>query len=232
MPDALHAHERVATRPVKVWDLPVRIVHWALLPLVAVAVLSGLNEHLDVHFLAGHAILGLVVFRLVWGVVGSDTARFARFVRGPGAVMEHLRHLRGGVHEAPHLGHNPLGALAVVALLLALAVQATTGLFSEDNTYLYRDGPLFKYAPPEARGLLAEIHKTNWMVLLGLIGLHVAAVFGYLWLRRENLVRPMITGVKIAPADQAAEAPRMGGWAAFAVAAAVAGAVVWAVQAA
>ncbi|MBP2232650.1 cytochrome b [Azospirillum agricola] len=181
------------TRDVRVWDLPTRLFHWSLVLLVTVAVVSAKMDMLSIHMLAGETILALVLFRLVWGVIGSQTARFADFVKGPRAILAYLAGSRGGAAPAT-LGHNPLGALMVVALLLALAVQAGSGLFTSDDILV--DGPLVPLASSGAVATLGTLHRLLADGILILVGLHVLAVLGYLLVKKDNLIRPMITGRK------------------------------------
>lgn len=191
------------TREVAVWDLPTRLFHWSLAVLVAVAVLSAKLDFLALHMFAGETILALVLFRLVWGVVGSQTARFTDFVKGPRAVLGYLaRSRRDGAPVM--LGHNPLGGLMVVVLLLALLVQASSGLFTSDDVLV--DGPLVPLASGGTVALLGTLHRWLSDGILILIGLHVAAVLAYLLVRKDNLIRPMITGRK--PVEAPVAAPR------------------------
>jgi len=132
-------------------------------------------------------VLGLLVFRLVWGLFGSSTAQFLRFVRGPGAVLAYLRSGR-----APRLGHSPLGALSVIAMLISLVVQTLTGLASDDE--IFTTGPLAQFLSESQVSWANQIHEWNSKVLFGLIGLHVLAIIYYQWIRRSNLVGAMISG--------------------------------------
>lgn len=177
-----------------VWDLPVRLVHWALL----LAVLGAwLTRELEGDWFAWHTRFGYAVailasWRVLWGFVGTRHARFANFVRGPSAV---LRYLRERVQPA---GHNPLGAVGVVLMLGLLLAQAGTGLFANDQ--VFETGPLFGYVEVATSDRLTTIHKQVFDVLVVVIGVHVLAVFAHLFLQRDNLIRPMITGRK--PSDR------------------------------
>ena len=188
-------------RWVRVWDLPTRLFHWSLVLLVAISIytgnVGGLRE-MDLHKLSGYAIMALVLFRLVWGFVGSPRSRFADFVRGPRAVLTYARSLLGKAHQS-FAGHNPMGGLSVVAMLLSLLVQAVTGLFTRDD--ILTEGPLVRYVSKETSRLLSGIHDLNATVLYVLIGLHLATVFGYLIVRKDNLIKPMLTGRKLATAE-------------------------------
>lgn len=220
-----------ATPPVsklRVWDPPTRLFHWLLAALVAVNIYTGLVgglTEMEIHFWSGYAILALIVFRLVWGVIGSRHSRFANFIAGPRRVVGYLANLARGRH-APTVSHNPLGALSVLALLIVLAVQAGTGLFASDD--IFTEGPLADTVSADAVNTLTSIHHAGATVLYVLIGLHVATVLAYLALLKVNLIRPMITGRKDAASfPGAADQPFASPWRA-AVAAAAAGLGVWA----
>lgn len=183
---------------VRVWDLPVRLFHWLLAALVAgslVSVKLGGNAMVW-HERCGIAILTLIAFRLIWGFVGSHHARFATFVRGPAAILASMQ----GRHRG--LGHSPLAALSVLALLGAVGFQAVSGLFASDDIAF--EGPLAARVSGTMSQWLTTLHKGNETILLGLIGLHVAAIAWYAIIKRRNLVRPMVTGD--APASGQAEA--------------------------
>jgi cytochrome b len=206
---------------IEVWDLPVRLIHWLLVLLVGFSWWTAEQEMLDWHARSGLAILFLLVFRIVWGLIGSSTARFASFVRGPRDMLDHLRRRREFV-----LGHNPLGALSVLALLLMLSLQVGLGLFAADEDGLL-SGPLSHLLGEEAVEQVTELHATAFELLKWLILLHVAAILYYLLVRRKNLVGPMLTGRASAPegTEPMVAAP---GWRAL-VAALIAFAVVWAI---
>ena len=171
-----------------IWDIPTRFVHWAMVALFALSWWSAENRHMDLHYQSGIAWLALLTFRLLWGVVGSSTARFARFVRGPGAVLAHLR-----MSGEKHVGHSPIGALSVIAMLFALTFQILSGLFATDIDGL-DSGPLsFLISFDEAR-LAAKIHAFSFNALLALVCLHLAAITFYLAVKRRNLVAPMLSG--------------------------------------
>ena len=158
------------TTRVRVWDVPTRVVHWLMAILIAASWWTAENGNLEFHRYSGYSLLALLLFRLYWGVVGSSTARFNHFIKGPSSI---LRYVRGGSSET--LGHNPLGALSVVALLLLLLTQVTLGLFAVDVDGL-ESGPLSHLVSFEAGRACAEWHETVFDVLVWVIGLHVAAV--------------------------------------------------------
>lgn len=171
-----------------VWDLPTRLFHWTLVALIAFSWWSAEEDRTDWHVWSGIVVVTLLIFRLLWGFVGSSTARFSNFVRGPGAVLGYLRGQWSGI------GHSPLGALSVVALLLLVAVQVGLGLFSthEDG---FVQGPLAHLVSADTSDDLRDLHGDAFDLLLVFIGLHVAAVLFYRLVMGKKLVKPMITGV-------------------------------------
>lgn len=193
------------TARIRIWDPWVRISHWAIAVLLVLSVVSGLRGDFDTHFRVGYALLALVLFRLAWGVLGSDTARFARFLTGPRAVLRHLAGFRTRAAETTP-GHNPAGGWAVMALLALLLVQSATGLMSNDAVFTF--GPLARIVGPDVSDAATSLHIRVWMVLLAMVALHVSAVFAYAILRRTDLIGPMITGRKRLPAGTAE--PRFG----------------------
>jgi len=184
---------------IRLWDLPIRIVHWSLVLAVSTAVITGElgGSWMALHGKAGLAILGLVVFRLVWGLIGSTHARFASFVPTPGRIQAYLRGRWSGV------GHNPLGALSVFALLALLAAQAGTGLFSNDDIAF--SGPLSSLVDEAFAGRLTGLHKKLAYVLLALTALHIAAIAFYVGLKKDKLIQPMLTGWKEVEAGESAQ---------------------------
>jgi cytochrome b len=183
----------------RIWDLPVRLVHWAIVVLVALQWATAKYDVLsmDWHFRFGYVLLGLVAFRVLWGFAGSDSARFTRFVRGPAAVW---RYLRAGARE--RFGtHNPLGGWSVVLLLAVLLVQATTGLFANDDDIVV--GPLADVVDARVSENLTELHEDGQNVILALVGLHVLAVLWHFVTRKEDLIVAMFTGRKRLAADPA-----------------------------
>jgi cytochrome b len=184
-----------APAKIRVWDVPVRLFHWLLLGLVGFSWWSGEqgNEWMKFHGWSGYAILTLVLFRIAWGIVGSDTARFSHFVRGPRTSYAYLRSL---LERRPfvYLGHNPLGGWMILSLLLLLLVQAITGLFGNDDSDF--EAPLSHWLSHSTSSLITTLHAYNFDLLLGLIGLHVAAVLVHQLLRRDDMIKAMFTGMK------------------------------------
>ncbi len=205
-------------RSVKVWDAPTRIVHWALAAAFLFSWGGAEYEKYGPHKVSGYIVLGLLVFRLIWGFVGSDTARFSHFLRGPGTAWAYAR----GRTSAAY-GHNPLGGWSVVAMLLALVVQVGLGLFAIDVDGL-ESGPLADYVDFDTARAAAKLHHKSFNVLLALVALHVAAVLFYALWKRRNLVMPMISG-RMASDD--AEPARFVGLGRAVIVAAIAAATAW-----
>ena len=173
------------------WDGPTRLVHWALAALILTAWLTA-GKSMTVHRWSGYAVLGLMVFRLWWGVAGGSTARFASFLVGPGRTLAYARKLPG---RAPGetAGHNPLGAWSVVAMIALIIVQAGLGLFSVDVDGI-ESGPLSDRVSFDLGRACAHWHELTFRVLQGLVVLHLAAIAFYAVWKRENLVGAMIVG--------------------------------------
>ena len=179
--------ETPAQQPV--WDLPIRLFHWLLTALIAVSWWSAKNGRIGLHLWSGTAILALLIFRLLWGVFGSSTARFANFVRGPGTALAYVRDM-GSWRAA---GHNPLGALSVILLLAAIAVQVSLGLVAVDEDGL-NQGPLAHLVSLDFSEAARDLHEDFFNVLLALIALHIAAVLFYRVALGKKLTGPMIVG--------------------------------------
>ena len=184
---------------IRVWDLPIRLFHWLLVLCIIGSFISvnlGGNA-IEWHAYFGYSILTLLVFRIVWGFIGSRHARFISFLPSKKAILDYL----GG--SSPRvLGHNPIGALSVFALLFSLTVQVATGLFVDDEIAF--QGPLAKYVSSSVSSFLSEIHEGNQVVLYTLITIHIAAIWYYKKFKGENLIKPMISGDKeIDPSEEA-----------------------------
>ena len=189
----------------RIWDAPTRLFHWLLVILMGVSWYTAEKHHMEIHRWSGYAVLGLILFRIYWGLVGSETARFSGFVKGPKRTLAYLRTLPG--RAASHtVGHNPVGAVSVVAILLAVAAQVIFGLFAVDIDGL-ESGPLSYMVSFDTGRLFAKLHGWSFNVLLVLAGIHIAAVLFYLFYKRENLIRPMVTGRR--RFDTTPAAPRM-----------------------
>lgn len=206
---------------IKLWDLPTRLFHWALVLSVATSFISGWSggNAMEWHGRAGITIVGLVSFRIVWGFLGSTHARFANFLGGPAAILAYWRGQWHGV------GHNPLGALSVLAMLLILLCQALGGLFANDDIAF--SGPYVNAISKPLSDWISGWHKRASWLVLALVALHVGAILFYAHIRKQKLVQPMLSGTKEVPAALAGESARGGGLAAFCVALALAIAAAW-----
>lgn len=190
--------------PMRVWDAPVRLFHWAIVLLVCFSWGSAQWGHMDWHKLSGYAILTLLLFRIVWGFVGSDTARFARFLKSPLAALQHLSHMTK--READReIGHNAAGGWMVLVLLGLLLVQAATGMASNDD--VDTEGPYARLVGKEWSDWASHIHSLTFTLIEIAVAAHVLALLAYAVLKGQNLVRPMITGKKRLPGNT--RAPRM-----------------------
>jgi cytochrome b len=214
---------------VRVWDLPTRLFHWALVACVVVSVITGYQggPTMDWHARIGYAVLTLLLFRIVWGFVGGRWSRFGSFLYSPRAVVNYLR---GTPHPDHLVGHNPLGAGGIIAMLVFLLAQVGTGLIGDDESAF--TGPWNKFVS-NTKGLTATwYHKRvgQW-VIFGLIALHIAAVLYYLWKKKQNLIKPMLHGDKVmGSATASSRDDAVSRIAALAVLALCAGLVAWLVQ--
>ena len=191
-----------------IWDLPIRIVHWLLTVLIFgswyTVTVSG---NMELHMLIGQTILCLLIFRVVWGFVGTRYAKFSSFVFGPRTIIAYARTLlsRSG---GGYAGHNPLGFLAVFAMLLLIGIQVTTGLFATDGDFY--EGPLNNLVSGRTGREITDIHYANFNVLAIMIAIHIVAIFFYLLYKRENLIWPMFTGTKAGEALEAIGGSKLG----------------------
>ncbi|MBK1647687.1 cytochrome b/b6 domain-containing protein [Rhabdochromatium marinum] len=210
----------MSLQAVRIWDLPTRVFHWTLVLLVLLAFLTGLQggNWMVWHERAGLGVLGLLSFRLVWGFVGSTYARFADFIPTPARILAYLQGRWQG------LGHNPLGALSVFALLGVLLFQVLSGLFATDDIAF--QGPLFSLVSSDLSDRLSGWHRQTIWLIGALVALHILAALFYTLVRRQNLIRPMVTGMK--SVEEARVQPtRGGGGLALLAALLVAALVVW-----
>lgn len=208
--------DQSTTRSVKVWDLPTRLFHWLLvIGVFAMWLTADVLDRLGLHMQIGIALLGLIIFRIVWGFIGSHSSRFTHFIRSPKTILAYIKSSQKNVW----LGHNPLGALSVIAMMLAIVVQIGTGLFANDQ--IYNEGPFSDYVSENMQDLMSEIHQINFYILLGLIALHLAAIAFYTIKKHEPLVRAMITGKRVLKPEQQIQNPnlRFAGPIAFVIAA-------------
>lgn len=172
---------------VLVWDAPVRVFHWLMVLSFAGAYLTAESERWRlIHVTLGYSMGGLVAFRIVWGLIGTRYARFSNFVSGFSAVKRYVQSLMAGRPEH-HVGHNPAGAVAIVLLLLSSIVIVATGW----GVYNDKGGKVIE-----------ELHELSSNFMLLIVIIHIAGVVVSSWLHRENLIRAMVTGKKIAEAKQ------------------------------
>ncbi len=204
----------------QIWDPGIRLFHWLLVLSLLASYGTAKWGWLDMewHFRFGYLAIGLLIFRLIWGLIGGRYARFSDFVRGPRTI---LAYLRSGVSPSP--GHNPLGALSVLALLAVVAAQAITGLFASDDIYL--DGPFAAWTSLDTISRMTSLHRSNINLLMLLIVVHLLAIAVHvLWLR-QRLIRPMISGHK--PDLPASTADGRSSWWRLLLAIGIAAGMVW-----
>lgn len=176
-------------QPNLIWDWPTRLAHWLLAASIATALATGWigsGDAMEWHMRAGYVALGTVLFRLLWGLLARDYAAWRRLPLGPARLRGYLR------GEGHYPGHNPLGALSVLAMLLAALLQAGTGLFASDGVFL--EGPLAGYVGEDLAGQLTELHELNSNLVAALVGLHLAAIAFYARFKGRRLTPGMITG--------------------------------------
>ncbi|OGP59051.1 MAG: hypothetical protein A2V65_12655 [Deltaproteobacteria bacterium RBG_13_49_15] len=179
-----------------VWDFPTRLFHWLLVAFVAISFVTGKISTgiMTYHERSGAVILALILFRFGWGFFGGHYSRFVSFVRGPAEVVRYGLTLFN--KDAPkYLGHNPLGGWSILAMLGALLIQVATGLFANDD--IVTEGPLYHWVSKSTSDWLTMLHKINQNLIIILVAVHLLAVLFYLIIKRENLIKPMITGFKI-----------------------------------
>jgi len=178
---------------VRVWDLPTRIFHWVLGIAVIAQLATGLSGLMEWHFRNGYLLLALLLFRLIWGFIGGHWSRFASFLHSPAAVVQYVR---GRAHPDQLIGHTPLGALSVFALLIFLIAQVATGLVSDDE--VSASGPLTRFVSSATVSLASTWHVAigKWVVL-ALVVLHILAIVFYVAVRHQHLVKPMISGDRL-----------------------------------
>ena len=215
---------RTPSLMMRVWDAPTRLFHWTIVALVIFSYVSSKNDWIQLHFLSGYAMISMLLFRLVWGIVGSETSRFGHFLRSP---LHALHHVATFTRREPdtEIGHNAAGGWMVLVMLLALAAQAGTGLFSGDPMD-GASGPLEHLVSASTNKTLTKLHVFNFNIILGLVALHILAVLAYAAVKRHDLVRPMITGKKRLPANM--RQPRFASPVLALLVLAVAAACVWA----
>jgi cytochrome b len=208
---------------IRLWDLPVRLFHWAVVVLIAGLWATHAFGKMDVHIKLGLALLFLVVFRVVWGFLGSDTARFTSFVKGPAGILAYLRSGRSA-DGGPVVGHNPLGALSVLGLIGLMAVQVGLGLFATDTDAIY-SGPLNYWVDAELAEKLTDLHELGFKLIELMVVIHLGAIIFYAVKKKERLVPPMVTGKKTY--DEPVAQPKGAPWWRLVLALALAGTATW-----
>ena len=188
-----------------VWDLPLRLFHWLLvLTLIALWVTAELGiDYRQIHMWLGYGMMGLLFFRILWGLVGPRHSRFTNFFPTPGRLFRYIKASLGGM-PAETVGHNPLGSLMVFLMIILLGFQVGTGLFATDD--IIWTGPWFPAVSNATAKTLTHLHHFNFNLILAAIALHLIAIAFHGVVRKHNLVVPMITGKKeadLVPADQA-----------------------------
>lgn len=213
--------------PVEVWDLPLRLFHWTLVACLVALWATGEFSFMDLHEMIGIAVLVLILFRVFWGVVGGEFARFASFVRGPSAVKAYLASIPR--RKLPkQLGHNPIAGWSALAMLAALAIQSAMGLFTVDGSRYA--APFSKYVSVSTARSITELHELGFNIVLVLVGVHLAAIAFYFVIFRKNLVSPMISGTTLADVSIIPARIRPGRvWLAVVCLALSAAAVIWAI---
>lgn len=183
---------------VVVWDAPTRLFHWLTVVLVAAAYATWRLNWMEWHSRVGTVLLALVIFRFLWGLFGSDTARFSHFIASPRASVRQLAHIfwREPDRQA---GHNPAGGWMVLLLLALLLGETLTGVYTDNDIANF--GPLTEFTPAPIADAIEALHATFWNALLAAIAFHIAAILFYAVAKRHNLLVPMITGRKTLPAD-------------------------------
>lgn len=187
-------------RKILVWDIPTRLFHWVTAALVLAAYLTWRFDWMDWHAKIGDALLTLVIFRLLWGFFGSDTARFASFFAWPRTALQHLRHASRREPDR-QVGHNPAGGLMVLILIALLLGETLSGLYV--NNDVADEGPLTEFVAAPIANTIAALHWIIWDALLAAVALHLLAILAYAVAKGQNLVSPMITGKKNLPAGVA-----------------------------
>lgn len=207
------ATDKTNLKRTPVWDLPTRVFHWVLVALLVALWITGTNDMLDWHMIIGQVTLALLLFRLVWGVIGSRHSRFADFVVGPRSALAHLREVLRvarlgprGADGAHHAGHTRLGGWMILALLILMLTMAISGLFASDD--IATQGPLNHLVNDRTARVMSVYHSLAFNVLLAFAGIHILAALFYLIRKRENLIGPLITGRTPLPAEMAAQEGR------------------------
>jgi cytochrome b len=186
-----------------VWDLPLRLFHWLLVLSLGALWATGEAgfDYMQYHIWLGYWTLGLILFRLIWGFVGPKHARFTSFVKGPMGLWRYAKGLAAGTMIQTHAGHNPLGGISVIVMLVLVAFQITTGLFATDD--ILWTGPYNGAVSADTAEKLTSLHHLNFNIILAAVGLHILAIAFYFLVKKQNLVGPMVHGKKLVPEHDA-----------------------------
>lgn len=183
-------------KKIKIWDSPTRLFHWALVINLVAAWYTIENRMIELHEIAGHTLIALLVFRVCWGFVGSTTARFSHFIIHPISAIDYLmKSLKLKAHHK--IGHNPAGGWMVIVMMLVIAFQLVSGLFANDD--LGFSGALSDNVSKELSDTITQLHGINFDLLIAIIWVHLVAVFFYVLVKKDNLIEAMVTGNKILP---------------------------------
>jgi cytochrome b len=178
-----------------VWDIPTRLFHWLLVACIFGQWLTAeiLENAIQWHFYIGYFTLGLILFRVFWGIIGTHYARFSQFIKGPVAVLKYAATLPKANSPA-HAGHNPMGGWMVIAMMLLIAVQGISGLFITDD--IFSNGPYYDAVSESTRDLMSFIHHKGFNIILAAVVLHIVAIAFYTRFKKQHLVPAMIHGKK------------------------------------
>ena len=187
---------------VRVWDIPIRLFHWVLVALVTSQFLIAwvFTDAMDIHVTLGYLTLTLIVFRIIWGFIGTAYAQFKNFLVNPTSLVAYIKGLSNRTSQSKSAGHNPIGGYSTIAIITCVLIQGFSGLFCDDD--VLTAGPLRHLVSDDITSIYNQVHALNAKVLAGLLCTHVAAIFWYLLVRKENLIKPMITGTKTAGKDE------------------------------
>ena len=185
----------IMIKKIFVWDLPVRLFHWLLVTSIFAAWYTSDGERglIDIHLKIGYFILGLIIFRIIWGVLGTKYAKFSQFIPNKTALINYIKDFKQ-TKESNSVGHNPLGGLMVIFMLMLLLSQAISGLFMNDD--VFTTGPYFDSVDGATQKIMSFIHSNAFDVIIVFSALHIGAIFYYLFAKKINLIIPMFTGYK------------------------------------
>ncbi|MCG9695965.1 cytochrome b/b6 domain-containing protein [Shewanella sp. Isolate11] len=183
----------VTSKKIKVWDLPTRLFHWSMVCLLGLLWWSAEEGEMLWHQIFAYSLIVLILFRLVWGVIGSDTARFTHFIKSPKEVLQYLKQRKKST-----IGHNPLGGYMVITLIVVMLFQFISGLFATDD--VFTEGPLYSYVSDSVSSTLTSLHKLNFDLIIALATMHILAVIIH-GIKGDKLVGAMITGHKYVADD-------------------------------